>query len=248
VVLFPAEDAFSVIRQRLEGICAAANTRLDALPIYVITSPQILLDLPQDRELLRQTVAEIKPALLILDPFIRLHRGDENASKEVAPLLGYLRRLQRELHVAVLLVHHVRKGSATKRPGQALRGSSDLHGWGDSNLYLRRSTTHLLLSAEHRAAPCRDNIPVELCSNGRALALTVKTADEQPQTIPGANAHVDACHRVIQAMRQLDRPVSAKQLRNLCRIRTATLCKTLTNLKDRGRVLHGPNGYTLAKA
>ena len=234
------------------GPCAskseAAQTRLDALPIYVITAPRLLLDLPCDQEQLRQTVAAINPALLILDPFIRLHRSDENASKEVAPLLGYLRQLQRELNVAVLLVHHVRKGSGTNRPGQALRGSSDLHGWGDSNLYLRRSSTHLLLSAEHRAAPCRDNIPVELCSNGRALALTVKTPDEQPQTISGENAHVDACHRVIQAMTQLDQPVSAKQLRNLCRIRTATLCETLTNLKNRGKVLHGPNGYTLAKA
>lgn len=248
VLLFPAEDALSIVRQRLEGICAAANTRLDALPIFVITSPQLLLDLHQDQELLRQTVTEINPALLILDPFIRLHRGDENASKEVAPILGYLRRLQRELHVSVLLVHHVRKGSAAKRPGQALRGSSDLHGWGDSNLYLRRSSTHLLLSAEHRAAPCRDNIPVELRSNGPALALTVKTVDGQPETNSGAHAHVDPHRRVIQAMTHLDQPVSVKQLRNLCRIRTATLCETLTNLKDRGRVLHGPNGYTLAKA
>jgi RecA-family ATPase len=80
----------------------------------------------------------------------------------MAPLLGYLRRLQRELHVAVLLVHHVRKGSAAKRPGQALRGSSDLHGWGDSNLYLRRSRTHLLLSVEHRAAPCSATGDLEL--------------------------------------------------------------------------------------
>ena len=111
-----------MVRQRLVGICAAANTRLDRLPIYVITAPRLLLDLPQDREQLRQTVASLNPALLILDPFIRLHRSDENASKEVAPLLGYLRQLQREFQIAVLLVHHVRKGSATKRPGQALRG------------------------------------------------------------------------------------------------------------------------------
>jgi len=247
VLMFPAEDALCVIRQRLEGICAAANTRLDALPIYVITSTQLLLDLHQDQKLLRQTVAEIKPALLILDPFIRLHRGDENASKEVAPILGYLRRLQRELHVSVLLVHHVRKGSATKRPGQALRGSSDLHGWGDSNLYLRRTSTHLLLSAEHRAAPCRDNIPIELCLNGSALALTVKAEGEQPETIAGPTAHADPRHRVIKAMAELDRPVSLKQLRNLCRIRTATLCETLANLKDLGTVSQGPEGYTLAK-
>jgi hypothetical protein len=39
--------------------------------------------------------------LLILDPFVRLHRIDENASGEVAPLLAYLRELQRRLAAAV---------------------------------------------------------------------------------------------------------------------------------------------------
>jgi len=250
VLVFPAEDALSVVKKRLEGICAATQSRLDALPIYVITAPRLLLDLPCDREQLRETVAAIKPALLILDPFIRLHRSDENASKEVAPLLGYLRQLQRELHVAVLLVHHVRKGSGAKRPGQALRGSSDLHGWGDSNLYLRRSSTDLLLSVEHRAAPCRDNIPIELCANGSALALAVKTGESQVATGSGPKTtpRQDPCHRVIQAMEKLNGPVSIQQLRKICRIRTATLCKTLTTLKDQKRVIHGPDGVSLAKA
>lgn len=35
------------------------------------------------------------------------------------------------LDVAVMLVHHARKDSQSSRPGQALRGSSELHGWGD---------------------------------------------------------------------------------------------------------------------
>jgi len=250
VLLFPAEDSLVVVRQRLEGICAAAHTRLDALPIYVITAARVLLDLPQDREQLRETVAAINPALLILDPFIRLHRSDENASKEVAPLLGYLRQLQRELHVAVLLVHHVRKGSAAKRPGQALRGSSDLHGWGDSNLYVRRTGTDLLLSVEHRAAPCRDNIPIELCGSGCALALTVKTPQAQVPALPAVTTtpQQDSCHRVLQAMTQLNQPVSVQQLRKLCRMRTATVCETLLTLKEQGSVIHRPNGYSLTEA
>lgn len=246
VLVFPAEDALAVVKKRLEGICAAAGTRLDALPIYVITAARLLLDLPRDQEQLRNTVAAIKPALLILDPFIRLHQSDENASKEMAPLLGYLRQLQRELHVAVVLVHHARKGSGAKRPGQALRGSSDLHGWGDSNLYLRRNSTHLLLSVEHRAAPCQDNIPIELCANASALALAVKTGESEPD--PRATPRQDPCQRVIQAMKKLDGPVSIKRLRKICRIRTATLCQTLSILKDQGRVIHGPDGLSLTSA
>jgi hypothetical protein len=240
VLLFPAEDSLSVVRRRLEGICAAAGTTLDELPLYVITAPRLLLDTPQDRQSLRQTVADLKPALLVLDPFIRLHRADENASREVAPLLGYLRELQREFHMAVLLVHHVRKRSGKDRPGQALRGSSDLHGWGDSNLYLRRNCKHLVLAIEHRAAPSSDDLAVDLLADGPALSLSVFDAPAEPQPQPASPAV-----RVVQAMTAAATPLSAQQLRKLCRMRTATLCDTLADLQRQQRVLHGPDGYRL---
>jgi hypothetical protein len=241
VLIFPAEDAIGVVHRRIEGICNAADTTIDDLPLFVITAPRLLLDLPQDRDRLRDTVATIRPVLLVLDPFIRLHRADENASKEIAPLLGYLRELQREFQTAVLLVHHVRKGSSKDRPGQALRGSSDMHGWGDSNLYLRRNHRHLLLSIEHRAAPSQNNIPIDLACRDNALALCVldEVADPEPQQL-------SAPKRIIQALAQADHPLSSQQLRRLCRIRTATLCETLAALRRQGRVIYATNGYSLA--
>ena len=244
VLMFPAEDALAAVRQRLEGICAAAQTRLQDLPIYVITSPRLLLDLPQDRDRLRETVAALQPTLLVLDPFIRLHRADENASKEVAPLLGYLRELQREFHVAVVLVHHVRKRSGKDRPGQALRGSSDLHGWGDSNLYLRRQSTHLVLSIEHRAAAAADDVDLELVTNGSALALAAR--DLPPPAAAGQPA--SAAERILQALQGSPQPMPMQQLRKHCALRTTTLCETLNLLCQAGRVQRGSKGYTLAPA
>jgi hypothetical protein len=245
VLLFPAEDAPGVVRQRLEGICVAAQTCLKNLPIYVITAPRLLLDLPQDRDRLRETVAAIQPALLVLDPFIRLHRADENASNQVAPLLGYLRELQRELHVAVLLVHHVRKRSGKDRPGQALRGSSDLHGWGDSNLYLRRKGTQLVLSIEHRAAAQEADVSLHLHGEGPALALRPQEAPA-PAAVEPPPASVE--DRVLAALRTSPAALSTQQLRKLCGLRTTTLCQALHDLRSAGRLAHGPDGYTLAMA
>jgi hypothetical protein len=69
--------------------------------------------------------------------------------------------LQRELCLSVLLVHHTRKNATDGvAAGQGLRGSSDIHAFGDSNLYLRRTEQHLALSSEHRAAPA--SLPVYL--------------------------------------------------------------------------------------
>lgn len=242
VLFFPAEDALAVVRQRLEGICRAADTQLDQLPLYVITAPRILLDLPQDREQLRATVAELRPALLILDPFIRLHRADENASKDVAPLLGYLRELQRQFGMAVLLVHHVRKGSSTDRPGQALRGSSDLHGWGDSNLYLRRHSRHLILSVEQRAAPSPDDIPLHLSVNGHAPALAV--LDTPPSDPVGAGPSSPS-DRILLAIAQAHGPITAQQLRKACRLRSSTISTTAAGLLASGRIQRGADGYSL---
>src|ERR1700674_4010968 len=69
VLLRPAEDALHIVRRRLEGICAAAGVALPELDIQVITSPSLRLDLDTDRTRLEETVARLKPRLLVLDPF-----------------------------------------------------------------------------------------------------------------------------------------------------------------------------------
>src|SRR6266481_5995505 len=68
VLLFPAEDSLAVVRQRLEGIAAAAQVPFDTLPVQVITAPALRLDTPTDRLRLSQTVQQQRPILLILDP------------------------------------------------------------------------------------------------------------------------------------------------------------------------------------
>jgi hypothetical protein len=241
VLLFPAEDALGVVRQRLGGICAAAGVDFASLQVDVITAPSLRLDLPADRQRLEQTVAERRPRLLVLDPLIRLHRIDENDASQVAPLLSFLRELQRKYQVAVVVVHHARKDAGGTRPGQALRGSSELHGWGDSNLYLRRHKQSLTLTTEHRAAPSADPFAVQLTQNGRALALSVLGAGAEPP----AGTPATPASRVREALASLDRPVPVQQLRKLCSMRTSTLCESLAELTRQGLVVHEAGGYQL---
>lgn len=245
VLLFPAEDPLPVVRERIEGICKVADVSFADLALFVITAPRLLLDVPQDRQRLRRTVAAIRPRLLILDPFIRLHRADENVSKDVAPLLGHLRELQREFHTAVLLVHHARKGAGKDRPGQALRGSSDLHGWGDSNLYLRRRQQHLCLSVEHRAAPSPEDRMLRLLTSPPAPALALINAPAQVQQ-PASQNSFSPSERILQALAGVPKPVDRRTLRDLCRMRSATLGDALAQLTAQGRIAHGPDGYRLS--
>jgi hypothetical protein len=240
VLLYAAEDALDIVRRRLKGICAAAGLRLAELDVQVITAPSVRLDVDLDRSNLAETVAELRPRLLILDPFVRLHRIDENASGEVAPLLAYLRELQRRHAVAVLVVHHAKKGAGRARAGQALRGSSEFHAWGDSNLYLRRNGDDLSLSVEHRAAPSMPAMSLQLAQRGHALALEV--LDRRTPQAPGP-ASVD--ERIAAALIEVDRPLPFSELRTRCRVRTATLYERLAALTAAGRLLRSDQGYRL---
>lgn len=236
VLLYAAEDALHVVRQRLEAITAAAGVALAGLPLHVITAPSVRLDLEQDRARLRVTVAAIAPRLLVLDPFVRLHRKDENVAGDVAPLLGYLRQLERELGVAVLLVHHARK-SGGARAGQALRGSSELHAWGDSNLYLRRAGEALRLTIEHRAAPSPPTLSVALSERSGGLSMAV--TDESPESVEPCES--SPRERVLAALS--GEPTTVRDLRRLCRMRTATLCDVLGQLASEGAVERTEEGY-----
>jgi AAA domain len=240
VLLFPAEDSLPVVRQRLEGIAAAAQVPFASLPVQVITAPSLRLDLATDRERLAHTVQQQHPVLLILDPLIRLHRVDENDATQIAALLSFLRELQRKFQLAVMLVHHARKDSQSSRPGQALRGSSELHGWGDSNLYLRRKGSQLTLSTEHRAAASQDHIPLQLSQSDSVVALQV--AD---RSCVSPEAPPSPTERVRQALAQLQQPVPVQQLQKLCGIRTATICSALAELSHSGQVVHDARGYQL---
>jgi hypothetical protein len=239
VLVFPAEDSHAVVRRRLDAIAAAAGLSLRDLPVHVITAAKVMLDSRDDRRRLEETVAAIKPVLLVLDPFIRMHAADENAASEVAPLLGYLRELQRRHDVAIMLVHHARKDARGARPGQALRGSSDLHGWGDSNLYLRRLSSGLRLSIEHRAAPGRDNIPLELAVHETRCALRVMDDGDASIDEPAAS---DPADRIIEALSASERPLQRRELKECCPMRAATFCSALRALIASHRVARTRDG------
>jgi RecA-family ATPase len=244
VLLYPAEDALHVVRRRIDGICAATGISLAQLDVQVITAPSLRLDLEADRVRLDETIARLKPRLLVLDPFVRLHRIDENVSGDVAPLLAFLRELQRRHAIAVAVVHHAKKGAGAIRAGQALRGSSEFHAWGDSNLYLRRdSDDRIVLTVEHRAAAAMQGVTLELAQRDNALALEPVHFDRHPERNPEPTS-VD--QRITAALADGEQPKPFSELRASCRVRTTTLYERLAAMTTAGLVVKSADGYCLA--
>jgi hypothetical protein len=158
----------------------------------------------------------------------------------------YLRELQRRHGIAVIVVHHAKKGAGGIRAGQALRGSSEFHAWGDSNLYLRRNRDSreggdIILTVEHRAAPAMPAVTLELAQRANALALEV-VERRTPQT--PARSSVD--ERITAALTDVDHPLPFAELRARCRVRTATLYERLAALTAAGRLGKSDQGYRIA--
>ncbi len=237
VLVYLAEDALRSVRERIDGMARHRGLDLDQVEIYVITAPMLRLDQDRDRTRLWETAKRLRSRLLLLDPLVRLHSVDENCAGEMAELLAYFRSLQRELGLSVLLVHHTRKNAGDGvSAGQGLRGSGDIHAFGDSNLYLRRTEQHLILSSEHRAAP--SSSPVYLRLDVADALMTHLEVISKPDGENGPGLE----ERVLDLLAQGD-VLTRTRLRDALAINSERLGKTLEALERAGRIGRTPHGW-----
>ncbi len=237
VLIYLAEDSLAIVRERVDGIARHRGLQLDTIPLHVITAPVLRLDRQPHRSQLLETAGRLRPRLLLLDPLVRLHGIDENHAGEVAELLAYFRSLQRELDLSVVLVHHTRKNAAGgTAAGLGLRGSSDIHAFGDSNLYLRRTGDRLMLSSEHRAAAA-----------ARSVYLDLVVTDEETTHLEvvgdvGGEKRRDLQKRVLDLLAESGVLTRAK-LREMLSVKNERLGEALESLQQAGRISRTPTGW-----
>ena len=237
VLVYLAEDSLAIVRERVEGMVRHRGLDLNHVPIHVITTPTLRLDRQPHRQQLFQTAKRLRPRLLLLDPLVRLHGVDENHATEVAQLLAYFRSLQRELDLPLILVHHTRKNAGgSVAAGQTLRGSSDIHAFGDSNLYLRRTHQRIMLTSEHRAAPA--SVPVY-------LELVATNADRTHLEVVAAPRQEDQRSLEQQVLDLLgEQPTLTRaKLRDTLSVKNERLGDTLEALEKAGQIRRTATGW-----
>lgn len=236
-MIFLAEDALPSVRARIEALCAHRQIHMESLDLYVITASSLRLDLVKDQQRLKHTLDTFRPRLLLLDPLVRLHRLDENSANDISSLLGFIRELQRSFNTAILLVHHLSKKHYAQ-PGQALRGSSDLHAFGDSNAYLARRKNQIILTIEHRSAKSPEPIPLELLSHkdGSATHLEISSSHK-------LNTGLPLEERILQLLCHAENPLTKTAIRNHLKCNNQRLGQTLLNLEKQGLIRKTSNGW-----
>lgn len=238
-LVYLAEDSLPQVRSRLEALCRHRGLDFQSLDLVVITEPVLQLDTQRDQTRLRATVERFAPRILLLDPLVRIHASDENSSIEISRLLGYFRDLQRTHGLAIVLVHHVTKRNHS-RPGQALRGSSDLHAWGDSNAYLSRKDDRVTLTLEHRAARPASPMALRLSSSPSELDTHLELIEE---SAPEEKSKPTIEQRLLGFLASQDHPLPRTYIRAQLRINNQRLGQVLDTLHEEGKIRRGPAGW-----
>ena len=244
VLLFAAEDAPHQVKHRIESLARARQADFQTLDVRLIIENSLRLDRTQDLKRLHLTLARHRPRLLVLDPYVRLQRADENDARQVSTILSALRELSRTFQTAVALVHHARKNGA-ELPGRALRGSGDFWAWGDSNLYVARRRDGLLLTVEHRAAPSPAPLYLQLLAPEDAqddrdipVRLEIREAASPTNSPPLSERIIAYLHKA--------GPTPHRVLRGALRVRDMYLSETLRALEASGDLARTSHGWSLA--
>jgi len=241
VLVYAAEDSPTALRIRIESLARTRGLRFEDLDVRVITAACLRLDHADDQDRLRETVALHRPVLLVLDPLIRLHCLDENASGAVAGLLGYFRGLQRSTGVAIVLVHHLRKVVSSTNAGYSLRGSGDFYAFVDSLVYLHRRRELLTISAEHRSAPRLDPLTLELVEAPN-LHLRVVPGKEETSALRDPLPE-----KILDVLSTSPQPLTAEALRARLQARNQRILQALRKLCTDGRAVRSAHGYAIAR-
>jgi hypothetical protein len=234
-LVFLAEDALSSVRERVGGLCHHRGLDLDALDLHVVTAPAVRLDLEADRDRLAATVEALRPRFLLLDPLVRLHRIDENSSGDVSALLSFLRELSRGYDLAIAVTHHMSKNKRAQL-GQSLRGSGDLHAWGDSNAYLTRVREGLRLTLEHRSAPSPEPFALALAGGDQAPHLELREGSAEPTSL-------SLPEQVKRALAEAAEPVPRSRLRATLKVNNQRLGDVLEHLEVIGAIERTRDGW-----
>lgn len=155
VIVVLEESGRDALRRRLDkltrGHAIAPETLSD---LHFAANQRVRLNDPDWQQRLIERGRLLRPRAIFLDPLARMKGAtvDENAQREMGPILDFMRDLRDATDSAVVFVHHA------GHDGTRLRGSSDLEAYWESKLAVTRDekTGVCTLLAEHREAEAPD--------------------------------------------------------------------------------------------
>lgn len=128
VIYFALEENIGTLKTRLRARVPSGAEP----PFYVVQldgsmddEPDFHIDSVEGVSGLLELVAEIQPALVIIDTLREAHRGRENESDDMAPRLRAIRAAAHQTNTTIIITHHAAKMTGGARGSTAIRAAFD---------------------------------------------------------------------------------------------------------------------------
>lgn len=132
-------------RQLLEG----KNLTPKEVDVSFLSLQHFKLDIPESINAMKGVILEMKPDLIVLDPFVSMHSMNENNVQDMAGLRGVMKDLITACNVGLFIVDHESKPSQTlQTSAQRQRGSSEKDALADVKIALSKDSNGQLV-VEH---------------------------------------------------------------------------------------------------
>jgi DNA-binding transcriptional ArsR family regulator len=201
-------------------------TEADPIHIHVGAAPEAAL------EALAAVIDECYPALVIVDPLLRLVRvRDANDYAEVTRALEPVIELARLSGSHIMLIHHASKGERTG--GDAILGSTALFGSVDTALLMKRNPIdgqRTIESIQRYGVDLPESVIVLDEETGR-VTLAGTVAERRQREVEEAVLNVLS-----------DRPMTEQEVREAVQMQGLAVSRALRSLVERGLVERSGTG------
>lgn len=179
VLVVLEESGRAALHRRLDSLRRGYGLEVsDLAELRFAANRRVRLDEPAWRAALLEAAGALQPRAVFLDPLVRLKGAgvDENAQKEMAPVLDFMRDLRDASGAAVVFVHH------TGHEGGRLRGTSDLEAYWESKVTVRREPEGICeVVSEHREAEAGPTLRYRLAWHEDSRSMRLDAVDEGQQ-------------------------------------------------------------------
>lgn len=261
VIVVQNENADWIMKDRLEklafnrGEMGSVHTRAGKLriewarqlEIFFVNQQGFTLDDAANCEALEDMIRRVRPVAITLDPLYLMFSGDVNSAKDLNPVLTWCLRIKQEYNCSVILVHHYGKGSAEKRGGQRMLGSTTLHGWIESAWYIQAQDPVdgkglVIVDREFRGAGIYDKVDMLLdigASGNTKYDVTLSKHGE----VTGGNSNVE---EILEAIRMSNDLLSITQIGKATGLSRTVLNKLLPEMVAAGDLERHGERYGIA--
>lgn len=228
----------------------------DPVPIYIVNASGFSLNSPDYIEWLEETIDELRPRLVVLDPLIvMLGSIDEFKAGEVTGLLRPIKLLRDRYDCSFCIVHHTHRIStkgAAQRAGEELYASIAFHAWLESAIHIRPvgdidETRTVELKREFKAAAFSEKLYVhfpnmdkeyhpELKSHKEVQETTAKRKESKRGETQSAKLDEDVA-RVYTLVKQ-EGPISGQEIQSQLEWGKQKRMKIVKETVGRGHIIY----------